>query len=293
LECPTSADFVGSKSWLGKVQVTDSAEYCGTSEENRTLEQELAAKAKLRIAAGTYPLPDQGGSYSFAWPVCFEFPSGKEAPRFAGAGQMQLQRAAYSTEEFYTYRESQPLTSSQSGQLTFIGDLNNLSTPGVSPTPLVLDGGPPPELGSRQYAFLICQGKDCTGKWDEVDFYSCGSSKDRLVRDTITFSGGQVVFELRIGQSMASTEPSSFVLASGNLDGTPFTQNDYWKLVYRPDHHHFTRHYAVLFENAIAGACGLKAETVGDTQKIAVHTINCDLSNIAARAVTAATTERL
>lgn len=290
--CPTSADFVGNKSWLGKVQVTNSAEYCGTSRENRTLEQELAAKAKIRIAAGSYPLPDQAGTYSFAWPVCFEFPPGKEAPKFAGAGQMLLKRAAYTTEEFYNYTESQPVTSSQSTDLLFIGDLSNRTTPGAGLPPFVLDGGAPARLGTSQYVFLLCHSEDCIGMWDEVQFYSCGSDQDRLLRDTITFSGGQLVLELRIGTSMAGTEPSSFVLASGTLDGKTFAQRDYWKLVYRPDHHHYTRHYGVLFDAPIAGVCGLKAEKVGD-DAVSVHTINCDLSNIAARPVTAATTERL
>jgi hypothetical protein len=289
--CPTSSDYVGSQSWLGKVQVTERAEYCGTSVENRTLEQELAAKAKLRIAAGTYPLPDQNGTYPFAWPVCFEFPPGNEAPKFAGAGQILLKRTAYSTEEFISYRESQPLSSSQSKSLTFIGDVSNFTTPGVSPPPVVLDGSPLFEL-SRNYTFMICQDKDCTGKWNDLWFYSCGSDKDRLMRDTLTFSGGQLVLELRIGKSNAGTEPSSFVLASGTLDGTTFTQTDYWKLVYRPDHHHYRRHYAVIFSNPIAGACGLKAEMVGDTAAVTVHTMGCDLANIAARAVTSSTTER-
>jgi hypothetical protein len=289
--CPTSADFVGSKSWLGKVQVTETAEYCGTSRETRTLEQELAAKAKMRIPAGTYPLPDQAGTYSFAWPVCFEFPSGKEAPKFAGAGQVLLKRSAFTSDEFYRYSGTQPVTSSQSTDLLFVSELSDRTTPGAGPPPFVLDGKGPTLLDSWQSLFLLCHGKDCTGAWDEVWFYSCGSDRDRLLRDTITFSGGQLVLELRIGMANAGTEPSSFVLASGTLDGTTFVQRDYWKLVYRPDHHHYYRHFAVLFNAPIAGACGLKAEKVGDTA-VNVHTINCDLSNLAARAVTAATTER-
>jgi hypothetical protein len=289
--CPSSADFVGSQSWLGKVQVTDSAEYCGTSREDRTLEQELAAKAKIRIAAGTYPLPDQAGTYSFAWPVCFEFPPGKEAPKFAGAGQVLLKRSAYTSDEFYRYTETQPVTSSQSTDLMFIGDLSDRTTPGAGLPPFVLDGRGPTLADTWDFVFMLCHGKDCTGTWDEVWFYSCGSDRDRLLRDTITFSGGQLVLELRIGLANAGTEPSSFVLASGTLDGTTFEQRNYWKLVYRPDHHHFARHFAVLFDAPIAGACGLKAEKVGDAA-VSVHTINCDLSNLAARAVTTATTEK-
>jgi hypothetical protein len=259
--------------------------------ENRTLEQELAAKAKMRIPAGTYPLPDSVGSFPFAWPVCFEFPPGKEAPRFAGAGQLALQRSTFSPTEYYTYRGSQPLKSSQSNTLVLDITLSNQTTVGASLTPLVLDGGPPEQFGKRQADFAICQAATCSGLWNEVGFYSCNSSSDRLIRDTITFNGGQVVLELRVGQSMGSTEPSSFVAASGTLDGVPFTQNDYWKLVYRPGHHHFVRSYAVLFTTPIAGACGIKIESVSDPG-ISVHTVNCDLSNIATRSVTSSSTER-
>jgi len=56
---------------------------------------------------------------------------------------------------------------------------------------------------------------------------------------------------------MASTEPAMFVAATGTLDGTTFIQTDYWKLVYLPAHHHFVRNFAVLFEGASSGACGL------------------------------------
>jgi hypothetical protein len=290
--CPTSTDFVGSKSWLGKVQATETAEYCGTSRETRTLEQELAAKAKMRIPAGTYPLPEQAGTYSFAWPVCFEFPPGKEAPKFAGAGQILLKRAAYTADEFYRYAGTQPVTSSQSTDLLFLSDLSDRMTPGAGPPTFVLDGRGPTLSDSWQSVFSLCQSEDCAGKWDEVQFYSCGSDRDRLLRDTITFFGGQLVLELRIGIANAGTEPSSFVLASGTLDGTTFAQRDYWKLVYRPEHHHYYRHFAVLFDAPIAGACGLKAEKVGDAA-VSVHTINCDLSNLASISVTTATTERL
>jgi hypothetical protein len=98
-----------------------------------------------------------------------------------------------------------------------------------------------------------------------------------------------VTFEVRIGQAMVSTEPSSFVYAGGTLDGTAFEQRSYWKLVYRPTHHHFTRDYAVLFDSPIGGACGLKAVSVPEAQTT-VHTINCDLSDIQARTVSSVTT---
>jgi hypothetical protein len=81
--------------------------------------------------------------------------------------------------------------------------------------------------------------------------------------------------------------------ARGTLDGTAFTQNDYWKLVYSAPHHHFTRNFAVLFDAPINGACGLKVLDIDayDRALPTVYTIQCDLSNIATRSVSAATSQ--
>jgi hypothetical protein len=83
--------------------------------------------------------------------------------------------------------------------------------------------------------------------------------------------------------TLGGTEPGALVHAAGALDGVPFSQGDYWKLIYNPAHHHFARDFAVLFEAPIGLACGIKVEAKnGDP---VLHTVACDLANIEARTV--------
>jgi hypothetical protein len=291
--CPDSSKYVGDQAWQHQLQVTSDAEYCGGSNENRTIEQELAAKGKLRIAPGTYPLPETSGTYDFALPVCFEFPAGTTAPTFAGAGEIRATQSTISPNVYYTYRFSQPLTSAASAELIFQGLLSNTAAVGANSAPFILDGSAGDMVGTSGYSIGICQGATCAGAWSDIGFLGCNPNSYRLSQSTVTFSGGQIVLDLRIGQSMASTEPAMFVAASGTLDGTTFTQTDYWKLVYLPAHHHFVRSFAVLFQTSISGACGLKVLNVdpfNGAQLPKVTSIRCDLSDIAMLTVTGSLT---
>jgi hypothetical protein len=104
----------------------------------------------------------------------------------------------------------------------------------------------------------------------------------------VDFEGGDLTLELRMGESVAATEPAAFVRASGTLDGQGFEQDDYWKLIYNPSHHHFSRNFAVLFDAPIGSACGLKVVGVdpwGDPPPAQVHTIDCELGAIEERAL--------
>jgi len=60
---------VGDSNWTHQAIATDSAVYCATFNESRTLKEELAAKAQLRIAPGSYPLPDTEGEQPFGLPL--------------------------------------------------------------------------------------------------------------------------------------------------------------------------------------------------------------------------------
>jgi hypothetical protein len=76
------------------------------------------------------------------------------------------------------------------------------------------------------------------------------------------------------------------------LDGEAFEQEDYFKLVYRPGHHHYSRHFAVLFDAPLAGACGLRVEDVNDLDgdlTARVSTVDCALEPIETRDVSAET----
>ena len=48
------------------------------------------------------------------------------------------------------------------------------------------------------------------------------------------------------------------VPAPACTDGTQLNQADYFKLIYSPEHHHFVRHFGVLFDTPVDGTCGLK-----------------------------------
>ena len=293
--CPDSSAYVGNNTWKQQLQVKAGADYCGGWREGRTLEQDLAAKAKLYVAAGTYALPDATGSYSFALPVCFEFPSGVTAPSFAGPGQITQTQSTYAPVVYYRDSIKQPLASNTSTSWSFQSYLSFTSTVGVQPEPLVFDGTG--LIANDTFQDLsLCTSDSCAGTVNDIWFDSCNPETYTLNRSTVTFDGGQVVFDVRIAALPGGiSESPVFVVASGTLDSVAFEQRDYFKLAYSASHHQFLRSFAVLFDSPIIGACGVKVTTLdpyNGSQLPQAYTIRCDLSNIAQRTVTAAVTER-
>jgi hypothetical protein len=288
--CPDSSDYVGNSAWPHQLVVTSNAQYCGMFDEARTLEQEYPIKAKLRIAAGTYRLSNTAGTYDFALPVCFERLPGLPVPTFAGAGSASFTVGGGDVIG-YGPVFNQPLGCSDGGTWRFYGSIYYANTAAQPP---VLDGGRlKSAVGPSPYPyyyveFRLCAGAVCLGSDDEV-FESCNPPY-ALNRHTITFDGGQVVFDLRLDGVFGQSMPAMLVSASGTLDGTAFTQTDYWKLVYSATHHHQIRRFAVLFDTPIGAACGLKVlgfDPYGQDMP-EVSTVQCDLSNIAQRSVTGA-----
>jgi hypothetical protein len=104
-----------------------------------------------------------------------------------------------------------------------------------------------------------------------VSFAVCNPTSYSLQTHTLELAGGSIVLKVRMGDSMASTEPAAFISGSGVLDDKQFSQEDYWKPIYRPEHHHFSRDFAVLFDEPISGACGvrmLKLDPWGDSGEL-------------------------
>jgi hypothetical protein len=297
--CPDSSAYIGNNTWQQQLEVKAGADYCAGWRESRTLEQELAAKAKLHIAAGKYALPDATGSYPFALPVCFEFPGGAAAPSFAGPGQITLTQSTRAPNVYITDRIKQPLSLGASTSWSFQGSLSLRSTVGVQPAPLVLDGSGLVGAFAENSTFQglqLCSSEACAGAVSDLGFDSCNPETYTLYRSTVTFDGGQAIFDVRI-QSLPGgiSESPVFVLATGTLDAVAFEQRDYWKLVYSASHHQFSRSFAVLFDSPINGACGIKVTSLdpyNGAQPPQVYTIHCDLSNIAQRSTTTVVTER-
>ena len=72
---------------------------------------------------------------------------------------------------------------------------------------------------------------------------------------------------------------------------------DYWRLIFTGGaQHYMVRHFAVLFDGPLSGACGLKLENLdvwGDPPPARVTLIDCDLVELSERAVSADLFEEL
>lgn len=285
--CPAPDTYIGDSLWGAQLEVTDDAVYCGLFDEERTLEDELAAKAVLKMVAGDYPVPVEDGSYTLALPACVLTAAGP-GPDMAGEGTSRVTGYSWDDLVFANLQGSQPMSEGPdlSHNLLLVGE-------GTAPSALLLDGqSPDPGTGAGAWFSL---GSTPGEEEDRPNWFgSCFDPSWTLNRHTVSFDGGEVVLDLYIGTSMASTEPGIFHHASGALDGTSFVQDDYFGLVYRPAHHHFQRNFAVLFDTPIGASCALRVEGIDPyaTEPTAVvSTADCDLTVLETRAVTAETRE--
>jgi hypothetical protein len=77
--------------------------------------------------------------------------------------------------------------------------------------------------------------------------------------------------------------------AEGVLDGTPFSQTDYYKLAHQPDHHNHNGGFLVLFDQPIGEACGLQVHVPSTDgsffyDQVEGWTIDCDGNQLQALA---------
>ena len=281
--CPSAADYVGGD-WAGTLEATATARYCGMFSESRTLDQERPAKVEMGFVEGTYPLPASSGTFPMTLPFCLRFLEDGTQPVLAGTGSV----TATIGPTHYNFNYRQPLKTQGGDAWTLSANLSG-DPAGGNPA-LRLDGSS--ESSSGYASLQLCRG-DCS-EWLDVRWLtSCTFDDATLNRHTVVFDGGQAVLDLRLGMSMAGTEPGVFRHAEGTLDGVPFVQDDYWDLVYNPEHHHFNRHFAVLFDAPIGSACGLRVEDFVPWEPApTVHTTDCDLKPLESRAVQKATLER-
>jgi hypothetical protein len=179
-----------------------------------------------------------------------------------------------------------------------MGSSSYVSAVGVEPEPLVFDGGG--LVGefvenSTTHWLELCTSNPCANTLDEIRFDSCNPERYYLDRSTVTFEGGQVEFDVRFAPLPGgNSESPVFVTASGTLDSVEFEQTDYYKLVYAATQNQALRSFAVLFDEPIDGACGLKVidlDSLNGPELPRFYTIECDLSNLAERSVTSAVTE--
>jgi hypothetical protein len=258
--------------------VTGTGVYCATFDESRTLKDELAKKALLRITPGSYRLPARA-QQGLALPACIAFGEhGVGVPAVPRSTTHEANSTSGRTYHRYSFVSEQP----DPARLLMI-DLA-MSLPDGNAPGFVLNGDAPDLFGPTEPSngFALGRPLEESAPWD-TRFDSCTHESSRLHHHEITLSDAEIALDVRIGQSFASTEPGAFVRASGTFRGVAFEQSNYFKLVYRPAHHHFERDFAVLFDEPIDGACGIQILTFpADERGVAptAATVDCALDPI-------------
>jgi hypothetical protein len=290
VDCPTADQFEDDASWPDTLEVTGTGVYCASFDESRTLKEELAKKALLRVTPGSYRLPG-AAQEGLALPVCVAFgEAGIGVPAVPRSTTHQASSVDGRTYHRYGFISEQP---DPPRRLAI--DLY-LTLPDGSAPGFVLDGDAPDLFGPTEplNTFVLYDSLDESAFLDS-HFDSCTHRSSRLNHHEITFDEGNLALDVRIGQSFASTEPGAFVSASGTFRGVAFEQSDYFKLVYRPTHHHVERDFAVLFDEPIDGACGIQILTFPIDPVAAAPTaatVDCALDPIETLAVQSFTLTR-
>lgn len=275
--CPSLDDYEGDVEWTHTMEVADDTVLCATFNESRTLKEELASKAMMRIAPGAYPIPSVAGSYTLGLPICMDLGDGNLGR--TSTGDDALITSSASGRSSYDHRWNTTAggaTWTQPFQLEM-----HLSGADGDTVSIAVDGAGNDAFGEGGLAsFSLCRAADECYTLDSRRFDSCTHPDSALQRHTVTFEGGTIELEMRIGESPASTEPGAFVRGAGTFRGTAFEQTNYWRLVYSPTHHHFERDFAVFFETPIDSVCGLEIinlEPWDDYSPDQVFTIDCEL----------------
>lgn len=285
--CPGSDAYVGDASWQGLAQASG-ALYCSLPNEERDLPGELKAKAMLRVVDGDYPLPSLEGSYALTFPVCTLRAEGAEQPAMDGEGSTAVSVTNFGGSS-YTYVEgSQPMRADGAWELAHT--LVLAGDEGAAPDPLRLDGGGPNLSTGESATFALYEAGGNPFEPAAMTFGPCEDSSWVHNIHTLSFEGGELRLELSIGTDNIMTAPSQLLRASGSIDGASFDISDYFRLIYRPGHHHYSRDFAVLLDAPVGDVCAILVEEVDGqpgTDTAVVHVADCALSPLAERAVSA------
>lgn len=283
--CPPPESATVDPTWEGVANVRETALYCVTPRDDWSLEQALAQKAQVRVVPGAYAVPLSEGSHTLGLPACARFEDGSGVATDA-PGAVTVDLYGFGDDDLARLAWSQPLDAETTGTWSLAFEVGHATPSGSSFGPFSIDGEPKDPYTGLGFAVSLTSSSASM----PVELTTCGSDSWTPAVHTVTFDGGFVELQLQIGDSVAGTEPSAFVRAAGELDGAAFDQRDYWKLVYQPEHHHFARHFAVVFDAPIGEACGLRIEGLeagGGSAEPTVELADCALVPVESRAVSA------
>lgn len=293
-ECAEAAPWEGPSDGLLQMNVAESSTVCFLYNESQDLKENLANKAVLTLRAGSYSFPVDGQA-EVLLPLCLTNGRG-EVWSATQQGAVSGFTTSASTATLYTAHVRQPLTGP--GDPALIETIIRAESSDAEPPPTVnYQGEVIKAFDPTGVAFNRCpnnNGWDAEGYCQGTPryFFDCTPNVGRVDQHTVVFEGGEITVELRIGESGDGTEPGGFVRAEGSLDGTAFVQEDYFQLLYHPEHHHFRRNFGVLFDTPIGDACGLALYNFDPWEAGAeIHTIDCEVNNLASRTVLSESTE--
>ncbi len=271
--CP-AATVPENAEWPIEIHATENAVYCATFNETRTLQEEQQAKMQLRVAPGVHHIPDVDQE-QLVLPVCFR---DTESSMHVSGGGLTVSKtqsegnATYNLRFEHTFGERDPRHFNLTLDQTFEGTQDaTFELNGVENT------------GFDSYQSMdLCEieGDYC---FPSIIFTSCAYASGELNSHVVELDGGEVTFELRLGESFAGTEPGAFVEARGTYQGEAFVQKDYFRLVYHPSHHHFERAFVVLFDEPRGAVCGIEVsnlEPFGDDVPDQAFTVDCELNHL-------------
>jgi hypothetical protein len=267
--CPTAdggaADPAQPVATGAQLTVTEDALWCAMSREFDTLEEAAQRRVQLRVIQGTYQLPFEApvADQAFDLPVCAQ--SWGDGPHPAGDGSATL---GYSRSTNFGYDSASwsitaPLDAD--GAAWTLELTAAIEAEGSLPDLVEFtmgDRDPSMDFTSGVLRASLIEGSDPTDFDKGRAMAPCAFLGPDTQTHELSFDGGNIELDIRIGESMASTEPAMFVAARGSYGGEAFDVTDYFSLVYRPDHHHFGRHFAVWFPTPQGEVCGLRVEDV-------------------------------
>jgi len=249
--CAGAPAYKGDTAWSYGATVEQSAHYCVLN-AGATLWDRLQQKAELRFVPGRYPLPDEQGDFTLTLPLCLM--RGEPTANAAGDGSLTVVFEAFlgDTMKTLTYRQplrldDQPLTLECSWRVH--------QTTGRPNPQLILDDalfhGNGPDTAAR---YTLCAAQGCQRP---SELFRCGPTDLRTT--SVTFDRGSATFSVSVIEGIPGPSvPAGLWQAEGTLDGTAFTQTDYYQLAHHPDHHNRNGGFIVRFDQSIGTACGLE-----------------------------------
>ena len=217
---------------------------------------------------------------------------GSSGPAMTGAGSTTASISDFGGTTYGYLSGSQALSDSSGATFTMEHTIITVGETGKAPAAIELGSAATDAMSGAGVSFTLVPSGGSVWDNDAIVYVSCSLEDWTLETHVISFEGGEVTLVMDLGLNTVQTAPGAFISAEGELDGTSFAEDNFFQLIYRPGHHHFSRDFAILFDKPIGDACGLQIVGVvpqeGDMSPT-ISLVDCDLGELESRVLTGAT----